>query len=205
MICSERELRLGDDHSGIMVLTKRGFEADTLTPGQDALPLLGLGEETLEITVTPDRGYCFSMRGVAREYSHSTGNAYRDPAEAVKVAPATKGGFPLEVDDPTPIRGRVGCDRFVARIVRGVDPSAPSPVWMQKRLTQSGMRPISLAVDITNYVMLELGQPLHAYDAAKVEGPIVVRRARVESNRQRVEKTDDPRRRRARLSTPRTC
>ncbi|MBN2176239.1 MAG: phenylalanine--tRNA ligase subunit beta [Demequinaceae bacterium] len=177
MICSERELRIGDDHSGIMVLTRKGFEAADLTPGQDALPLLGLDEETLEITVTPDRGYCFCMRGVAREYSHSTGNKYRDPALAVTVAPATKNGFPLEVDDKAPIRGRVGCDRFVARYVRGVDAAAPSPAWMQKRLMQSGMRPISLAVDVTNYVMLELGQPLHAYDAAKVDGPIVVRRA----------------------------
>ncbi len=188
MICSERELRLGDDHSGIMVLSspttgpRHGFDAADLKPGQDALALLGLGEQALEITVTPDRGYCFSMRGVAREYSHSTGNAYRDPAKAVKVAPATgsglkTAGFPLEVDDAAPIRGRAGCDRFVARLVRGVDASAPSPAWMQKRLAQSGMRPISLAVDVTNYVMLELGQPLHAYDAAKVDGPIVVRRA----------------------------
>src|SRR5665811_1998154 len=76
------------------------------------------------------------------------------------------------------IRGRVGCDRFVARIVRGIDVSAESPAWMKRRLTQAGMRPISLAVDVTNYVMLELGQPLHAYDLAKVAGPIVVRRAR---------------------------
>jgi phenylalanyl-tRNA synthetase beta chain len=178
MICSQRELGIGEDHDGIIVLTRMGFSADALKPGQDALALLGLGEQTLEITITPDRGYCFSMRGVGREYSHSTGAAYRDPAAAVKVAPATAGGFPVEVDDPTPVRGRVGCDRFVARIVRGVDPTAPSPEWMRKRLTQSGMRPISLAVDVTNYVMLELGQPLHAYDAGKVDGPIVVRRAK---------------------------
>jgi phenylalanyl-tRNA synthetase beta chain len=178
MICSQRELGLGDDHDGIIVLARMGFAADALTPGKDALALLGLGEQTLEITVTPDRGYCFSMRGVGREYSHSTGAAFRDPAAAVRVAAATAGGFPVEIDDPTPVRGRVGCDRFVARIVRGVDPSAPSPAWIQKRLTQSAMRPISLAVDITNYVMLELGQPLHAYDAARVDGPIVVRRAR---------------------------
>ena len=179
MICSQRELGLGEDHDGIIVLTKMGFAAESLTPGQDALALLGLGEQTLEITVTPDRGYCFSMRGVAREYSHSTGARYRDPALAVTVPKASGPGFPVEVDDAAPLRGRVGCDRFVARLVRGVDPKAPTPAWMQKRLTQSGMRSISLAVDVTNFVMLELGQPLHAYDAAKVSGPIVVRRAAV--------------------------
>ncbi len=177
MICSQRELGLGEDHAGIIVLTAMGFEAKDLAEGRDALALLGLGEVTLEINVTPDRGYCFSMRGVGREYSHSTGVAYRDPAAAVTVAPATKGGFPVEIDDAAPIRGTVGCDRFAARVVRGVDASAPSPAWMQKRLTQSGMRPISLAVDVTNYVMLELGQPIGIYDAAIVSAPIVVRRA----------------------------
>jgi len=177
MICSQRELGLGDDHTGIIVLTRFGFDAATLTPGADALPLLGLGEKTLEVNVTPDRGYCFSIRGVAREYSHSTGQPFRDPAALAVPAP-TASGFAVEIDDAAPIRGRVGCDRFVARVVRGIDVSAESPAWMKRRLTQAGMRPISLAVDVTNYVMLELGQPLHAYDLAKVAGPIVVRRAR---------------------------
>lgn len=176
MICSARELGLGDDHSGIIVLTEYGFEADALAPGQDAIELLGLGEKTIEVNVTPDRGYCFSVRGVAREYSHSTGQPFRDPA-AIEVPAATPGGFPVEVDDAGPIRGNVGCDRFVARIVRGIDVAAESPAWLKRRLTQAGMRPISLAVDVTNYVMLELGQPLHAYDLAAVAGPIVVRRA----------------------------
>ena len=179
MICSDGELRLGDDHSGIIgVATRRGFEADALTPGQDAHRTPGTREQTLEITVTPDRGYCFSMRGVAREYSHSTGSGVPRPGRGRDgLAGATKGGFPVEIDDPTPIRARVGCDRFVARVVRGIDALAPTPAWMQKRLTQSGMRPICLAVDVTNYVMLELGQPIGIYDAAKVDGPIVVRRA----------------------------
>ena len=197
MICSQRELGLGDDHTGIIVLTRLGFSATgsyqqvlpfdrtlryephfvgPLQPGADALPLLGIDEKTVEVNVTPDRGYCFSIRGVAREYSHATGQPFRDRAALAVPAP-TAGGFAVQLDDAAPIRGRVGCDRFVARIVRGIDVSAESPAWMTRRLTQAGMRPISLAVDVTNYVMLELGQPLHAYDLAKVSGPIVVRRA----------------------------
>ena len=171
MICSARELSLGADGAGIIVLE------DTPEPGSDAIALLGLGEQTLEINVTPDRGYCFSLRGVAREYSHATGAAFRDPAR-VAVAAASGVGFAVELADGTPLRGRAGCDRFVARVVRGVAAAGPSPVWMQRRLTQAGMRPISLAVDVTNYVMLELGQPLHAYDLAGLTAPIVVRRAR---------------------------
>lgn len=178
MICSARELDLGEDHSGIIVLTRYELTEDELTAGQDAIELLGLGERTLEVNVTPDRGYCFSVRGVAREYSHATGQAFRDPALAVSPPEATEGGFAVEVADDAPIRGTVGCDRFVARIVRGVDATAESPAWLKRRLTQAGMRPISLAVDVTNYVMLELGQPLHAYDLATLAGPIVVRRAR---------------------------
>jgi phenylalanyl-tRNA synthetase beta chain len=177
MICSARELGIGDDHTGILVLGDEHDPAD-LVPGRDAITLLGLDERTVEVNVTPDRGYCFSVRGVAREYAHATGRAYRDPALAVSPPPATAGGFRVEVADDAPIRGRVGCDRFVVRVVRGVDATAQSPSWLERRLTQAGMRPISLAVDVTNYVMLELGQPLHAYDLATVAEPIVVRRAR---------------------------
>ena len=191
MICSARELGIGEDHSGIIVLqqwlAEHGHEGEEPpAPGTDAIGILGLGEEVLEINVTPDRGYCFSMRGVAREYSHSTGARFTDPADATDtglypngLAPAGEGGFDVVVpEDPRPIHGRPGCDRYVARIVRGVDPAAPSPAWMRERLTAAGMRPISLAVDVTNYVMLDLGQPLHAFDLAKLHGPIVVRRAR---------------------------
>ena len=190
MICSARELGIGEDHSGIIVLqqwlAEHGHESEEPpAPGTDAIGILGLGEEVLEINVTPDRGYCFSMRGVAREYSHSTGARFTDPADATDtglypngLAPAGEGGFDVVVpEDPRPIHGRPGCDRYVARLVRGIDPSAPSPAWMQDRLTAAGMRPISLAVDVTNYVMLDLGQPLHAFDAGKLAAPIVVRRA----------------------------
>ena len=185
MICSAQELGTGQDHAGIIVLAGKddaGAIAALPPVGTDALPLLGIAGETLEINVTPDRGYCFSMRGVAREYHHSTGATFVDPGlEENLAAPLpepTEGGFPVLVEDDAPIHGVVGCDRFVTRVVRGVNPNAASPKWMQDRLTQAGMRPISLAVDATNYVMLDLGQPLHAYDLDKVVGPIVVRRAR---------------------------
>ena len=177
MICSARELGLGDDHAGIIVLTELGFDARDLAVGQDALELLGLGERTVEINVTPDRGYCFSMRGVAREYCHCHRAPLPRPCRAVDVAGADGGRLPGRGRRRGADPRRVGCDRFVARIVRGVDASAPTPLWMQRRLTQAGMRPISLAVDVTNYVMLDLGQPLHAYDLPRVAGPIVVRRA----------------------------
>ncbi|MFW5470027.1 phenylalanine--tRNA ligase subunit beta [Knoellia sp. CPCC 206435] len=184
MICSERELGIGDDHDGILVLGRKfvgqGDVLDALVPGADAIPLLGLDRETVEVNVTPDRGYCFSVRGVAREYSHATGADFTDPALALDAAaPApTDGGFSVRLADDDPVRGNPGCDRYVARVVRGIDVAAPTPSWMAARLTEAGMRPISLPVDVTNYVMLGLGQPLHAFDLATLEEPVVVRRAR---------------------------
>lgn len=179
MICSARELGLGEDHDGIIVLSELlGAEAAaTLTPGDDAIALLGLADEVVEVNVTPDRGYCFSMRGIAREYALSTGAAFRDPAEITTPEP-TGAGYAVELADASPLEGVPGCDRYVARVVRGVDVTASSPRWMQKRLTQVGMRPISLAVDVTNYVMMLLGQPLHAFDLDTLSGSIGTRRAR---------------------------
>ena len=186
MICSAAELGFPDDGKhGIIVLDERYPEGEVPAPGTDALPLLGLDDEVVEINVTPDRGYCFSMRGVAREYSHSTGGAYQDPADTTNAdfypqglqAPGNDGPR-VEVNDEAPINGVPGCDRYVARLVEGVNPNAPTPDWMSRRLQASGMRSISLAVDVTNYVMLELGQPLHAFDADKLTLPLVVRRAR---------------------------
>src|SRR4051812_25127419 len=174
MICSARELGLGDDHEGIIRLGEEGIEAPV---GTDAIDLLGLAEEIVEVNVTPDRGYALSIRGVAREYALSSGARFTDPA-LVRTPEAGGDGFGVELADDAPIRGRAGCDRYVARIVRGVDASRPSPRWMQRRLEQAGMRPISLAVDVTNYVLLAVGQPLHAFDLARLEGPVVVRRAR---------------------------
>ncbi|MFN8170024.1 MAG: phenylalanine--tRNA ligase subunit beta, partial [Candidatus Nanopelagicales bacterium] len=168
MICSERELGLGDDHDGIMVLPEGSAEI-----GADAGPVLGLGDEVLDVSVTPDMGFCLSMRGVARELAHLYGTPLRDPGTELVDLPAPAGGEPhgCVVDDLE------GCDLFTLRTIVGFDPAAPSPLWMRRRLVMSGMRPVSLAVDVTNYVMLETGQALHAFDRGKLRGPIVVRRA----------------------------
>ncbi|MGF1645446.1 MAG: phenylalanine--tRNA ligase subunit beta [Kineosporiaceae bacterium] len=174
MICSVKELGIGDDHEGILRLVEIGLGESEV--GADAITLLGLDEQTVEVNVTPDRGYALSVRGVAREYSHATGARFTDPAD-VEVPPAAPDGFTVVLADRGPLRGRPGCDRFAARVVRGVDASAPSPAWLRRRLDQAGMRPISLAVDVTNYVMLAVGQPLHAFDLATLTAPIVVRRA----------------------------
>ncbi|MEU2665468.1 phenylalanine--tRNA ligase subunit beta [Micromonospora sp. NPDC007220] len=167
MICSARELGLGDDHDGIVVLP-----ADTpAKPGDDARPVVGLDDVVVDLEITPDRGYAMSVRGLARELSHALGVPFRDPGLAPAPGGTAEPAYPVEVRDT------VGCDRFAARLVRGVDPTAPTPDWMQRRLTVAGIRSISLPVDITNYVMLELGQPMHAFDADRIAGPLVVRRA----------------------------
>lgn len=174
MIASVRELGIGDDHDGILVLSRIGLDPEI---GTDAMELLGLYDQAAEINVTPDRGYAFSIRGVAREYAHATGTSFVDPASKV-TAPATlQGGYGVKLNDDAPIYGKPGCDRFVARTVRGVDASRPTPPWMSSRLRLAGIRSISLPVDISNYVMLELGQPNHCYDLDKLSGDIVVRRA----------------------------
>ncbi|MEU2230581.1 phenylalanine--tRNA ligase subunit beta [Streptomyces vietnamensis] len=165
MICSGDELGMGDDGThGIIVLPPEH------EVGTDATVLLELFDEVLDIAVTPDRGYCLSMRGVARETATAYGLPLRDPALLDVPAPNSY-GYPVQIADP------IGCDRFTARTVVGLDPEARSPIWLQRRLQKVGMRPISLAVDITNYVMMELGQPLHAYDRSRIDGPIGVRRA----------------------------
>src|SRR3954451_8869588 len=164
MICSARELGLGDDHTGILVLD------DGLPLGADVVDAMSLRDDVLDIAVNPDRGYALSVRGVAREVGIAFGADYRDPAD-LDVPPADGSGYPVRIDDAT------GCDRYVARAVTGLDAKATSPAWLQRRLTLAGMRPVSLAVDVTNHVMLDLGQPLHAFDRAKLTGDIVVRRA----------------------------
>ncbi|PPF87589.1 phenylalanine--tRNA ligase subunit beta [Subtercola sp. Z020] len=173
MIASARELGLGDEHDGILRLATLGLDPEV---GTDALGLLGLTDAAVEVNVTPDRGYAFSIRGIAREYAHATGAKFRDPALALPtIEPAE--GVHVSIDDQAPIRGKVGATVFVTRVVRGVDPTVPTPAWMVSRLKLAGIRSISVVVDITNYVMLELGQPLHGYDLDLLQGGIVVRRA----------------------------
>jgi phenylalanyl-tRNA synthetase beta chain len=182
MIASARELGLGEEHDGILRLASHGLDPEV---GADATALLGLDDWAVEINVTPDRGYAFSIRGVAREYAHATGAAFRDPAVlGGRVASddgahvSTPGSRPAPViDDRAPIRGRVGSTVFVTRTVRGIDAGRPTPPWMIARLSLAGIRSISLVVDITNYVMLELGQPIHGYDLDALNGGLVVRRA----------------------------
>ncbi|MFC9929340.1 phenylalanine--tRNA ligase subunit beta [Streptomyces sp. NPDC127190] len=165
MICSSDELNMGDDGThGIIVLPP---ETEV---GKDAVELLELVDEVLDIAVTANRGDCLSIRGVARETAIAYGLPLRDPA-LIDVPAPNAYGYPVQVTDPS------GCDRFTARTVTGLRPEARSPIWLQRRLQKVGMRPISLAVDVTNYVMMELGQPLHAYDRSLVQGTIGVRRA----------------------------
>jgi phenylalanyl-tRNA synthetase beta chain len=166
MICSARELQLGDDHAGIIVL-----QAGEATPGDDAAALLRLRDEVIELEVNPDRAYALSLRGVARDAALAYDLPVDDPA-GLDVKTGEGEAYPVRIAD------RSGCPLFVARAVSGFDPTAPTPRWLARRVQLAGMRPISLAVDVTNYVMLELGQPIHAYDRDRLHGAIEVRRAR---------------------------
>ncbi len=167
MICSVRELGVGEDHAGILVLGE-----DAPAPGTPAGPLVGLDDVVIELAVTPDRGYCLAMRGIAREMGTGLGVDWRDPGALDLPGWSGEPAWQVRVEDAD------RCDRFSMVALEGLDPTAPSPWWMRRRLAQSGVRSISLAVDVTNYVMLELGQPMHAFDRDAVTGPIVVRRAR---------------------------
>ncbi|MBU3692944.1 MAG: phenylalanine--tRNA ligase subunit beta [Candidatus Nanopelagicaceae bacterium] len=171
MICSARELGLGDDHSGIMVL-----EAKKAKPGVDAKVFLGINDPVIDIAVNPDRGYAMSIRGAARELAMSLDLEFKDVNSKALISSLEKkkkSGKKVSalITDPS------GASRIYLQSLIDVDPLKPTPDWMARRLTQCGMRSISLAVDITNYVMLELGQPLHAFDTAKIQGSLRVQRA----------------------------
>ncbi|MGV0792142.1 phenylalanine--tRNA ligase subunit beta [Mycolicibacterium sp. XJ1819] len=163
MICSTAELNLGTDHSGILVLP-----AGTAEPGAPAADLLGLDDVVFHLAITPDRGYCLSVRGMAREIANAYDLDYVDPAD-VPALPAEGEALPVTVQPGT------GVLRFGLRPVTGIDPAAVSPWWMQRRLLLSGIRAISPAVDVTNYVMLEFGHPMHAHDRGLITGAFTVR------------------------------
>ena len=168
MICSARELGMGDDHSGIIVLDPK--QAGVVR-GNDAIHLLTLNDVIFDVSVNPDRGYAMSIRGIARELALSLSLPFTDP---VLLAP----DLPLK-ENPSVTTPEIesGADFIVLRSVDNVDVTAPTPLHMVRRLQMAGMRSISLAVDITNYIMLEYGQPLHAFDKAKISGKLRVRRA----------------------------
>ncbi len=166
MICSVAELGLAADHSGILVLP-----AGTAEPGADAAKVLGLDDVVFALDITPDRGYAMSVRGLAREIACAYDLDFIDPA-AVPALPADGEAWPLTVQPETGVR------RFALRPVTGIHPGAVSPWWLQRRLLLCGIRAISPAVDATNYVMLELGHPMHAHDRARISGGLHVRFAR---------------------------
>jgi phenylalanyl-tRNA synthetase beta chain len=162
MLCSARELGLSEDHGGLMILP-----ADAPV-GRDLREALRLDERKITIKLTPNRGDCLGVVGVAREVAAITGAPLRAPD--FSPVPATLGDrLPVEVLAPDL------CGRFSGRVVRGLNARAPTPQWMKQRLERSGQRPISALVDISNYVMLELGRPSHVFDLAKVQGALQVR------------------------------
>jgi phenylalanyl-tRNA synthetase beta chain len=183
MLCSARELKLSDDHSGLLAL-------DAAAPiGADVRQLLALDDHVFTIKLTPNRADCLSLLGVAREVAALTG---------APLKPPPVGAVPRRVSDTFPVKISApdGCGRFTARVIRGVNAAAPTPDWMRVRLERAGQRSISALVDVTNYVMLELGRPLHVYDLDKLSQEIDVRFARVGENvkllnEQTVELTDD--------------
>jgi len=166
MICSAAELGLGADHSGILVLPPGAAD-----PGADAAAVLGLDDVVFHLAITPDRGYCMSVRGLAREIACACDLNFVDPAgdDVVKPLPAEGEAWPLSVQAGTGVR------RFALRPVTGIDPAAVSPWWLQRRLLLCGIRATSPAVDVTNYVMLELGHPMHAHDCDRITGSLRVR------------------------------
>jgi phenylalanyl-tRNA synthetase beta chain len=169
MICSAAELGLAADHSGILVLPP-----GTAEPGASAVEVLGLDDVVFHLAITPDRGYCMSVRGLAREIACAYDLDFVDPAssDVVPALPREADAWPLTVQPETGVR------RFALRPVTGIDPTAESPWWLQRRLLLCGIRAISPAVDATNYVMLELGHPMHAHDLKRITGGFAVRFAR---------------------------
>ncbi|HMM55029.1 MAG TPA: phenylalanine--tRNA ligase subunit beta [Candidatus Desulfobacillus sp.] len=162
MLCSARELGLSEDHGGLLAL------AANAPVGEDIRRHLGLDDRIFTLKLTPNRADCLSLKGVAREVSALTGLPATLPAIA-EARVTTQRRREVRLDAPA------ACPRYCGRVISGIDPRAPTPEWMRRRLERSGLRSISAVVDVTNYVMLELGQPLHAFDNARLQGTVHVR------------------------------
>ncbi len=168
MICSARELGLGDGYEGIMVFAK-----GDVTTGADAIAGLEIKDVIFEIAVNPDRGYALSIRGLAREVAGALDLKFIDPVAALRSLKFAETGVGVSAEIADPETASV----FYLRTISDFDPTAKTPLWMRRRIEKMGMRSISLVVDITNYVMLELGQPLHAFDKSKITGGLTIKRA----------------------------
>jgi phenylalanyl-tRNA synthetase beta chain len=163
MLCSARELGLGEEHDGIMELER------SLPLNQNVREALDLDDHVLDVNATPNRGDCMSVFGIARDYSAAHERRYIQ-YQVAPVVPNPEAVFPVALESP-------GCPVFASRVIRGVRPNAQSPEWLRERLRRVGINSISAIVDVTNYVMTELGQPMHAYDLAKLTDGITVRAA----------------------------
>jgi phenylalanyl-tRNA synthetase beta chain len=168
MICSARELGISDDHEGIMV-----FAESEVTIGADAVEALQINDVIFDVAVNPDRGYALSIRGIAREVAGSLDLKFTDPVDALRELKFEDTGKGVTAK----IGEKSSASVFYLRTLSNFDPKATTPIWMRRRIEKMGMRSISLVVDVTNYVMLELGQPLHAFDAAKIKGGLTIKRA----------------------------
>ncbi len=161
MLCSARELGLSEDHSGLLEIAEGKI-------GQDVYQALELDEQVLTFKLTPNRADCLSVLGIAREVAALTGAKLKKP-DIRKIKAKSDARHPVRITDVD------GCGRFAGRVIRNVNAAAPTPAWMRQRLERAGQRSISALVDVTNYVMLELGRPLHVYDQDKLRGAIDVR------------------------------
>jgi phenylalanyl-tRNA synthetase beta chain len=172
MLCSARELGLAESSDGIIELP------DDAPLGADLRAYLDLDEAILEINVTPNRGDAMSVLGIAREVAALTGAPLKTPAILAAALGESAAPFGSGDELPVTLQPGAGAARLVARVLRGLDNTRPSPWWLRERLRRSGLRPISPVVDVTNYVMLELGQPMHAFDLARLHGGLSARHAR---------------------------
>ena len=168
MICSARELGISDDHTGIMVMNE-----NEVAIGADAIADLQINDIIFDVAINPDRGYALSIRGIAREIAGALSLTFTDPVDALRSLKfkETGKGVSAKIDDPST------ASVFYLRTLTNFDPKATTPLWMRRRIEKMGMRSISLVVDVTNYVMLELGQPLHAFDRSKIKGGLTIARA----------------------------